>query len=68
MTKRRAALILVAAISLAGVGFWVDGNGFLGNVLAAGLEILLTVTIIDWLIRRGMRRRWSHARGTSCCR
>lgn len=63
MTKRRAALILVAAISLVGVGFWADGEGFLGNVLAAGLEILLTVTIIDWLIRRGVRRRWSHARG-----
>lgn len=63
MTRGRLALIIAGAVALIVFGFLLDGRGFGGNLVAAALEILLTVTIIAWLIERSSRRRWGRARG-----
>jgi len=63
MTRNKLALIAAAAVGLMAIGFLMDGRGFVGNLIAAALEILLTVTIVAWLIERGNRRRWAGARG-----
>jgi len=63
MTRSTLALIASAAVGVMAIGFLVDGRGFVGNLVAAALEILLTVTNVAWLIERDNRRRWARARG-----
>ncbi len=68
MTSRWMLVVLtVAGVVIAVVGFLLEANGFLGNVLA-GLSSLilgavLAVVLIEQLLRRRRREQWHVARG-----
>ena len=44
------------------IGIYLDWQGFIGNLAAGGIEILITITVIDRLLERERRERWEKAR------
>jgi hypothetical protein len=62
MTIRRAIVIAVVCLVFLATGIVVDWKGFIGNVAAGAIEIVVTVTIIDWLLRQQRRKRWQRVR------
>ena len=63
MTIRRLLLIIFTFLSLLIFGLALDLTGFLGNLIAGAIEVLLTVTILNWLIQIRQGRRWARTRG-----
>ena len=62
MASRRILIIAVACILLLALGLALDWKGFTGNLIAGAIEVIVTVTIIDWLLQRQRRRQWQKVR------
>ena len=46
------------------VGLLIDTKGFIVNLLAGAIEIISTVTIINWLLLRQKRKEWELVRSS----
>ena len=62
MTPTKILVIILISLALLALGLLLDLRGFLRNLIAGAIEILLTVTILSWLIQTRQRRRWARAR------
>jgi hypothetical protein len=65
MTVRKLVVIIFLVIGmgiLLVVGLGIDREGFIGNLIAGTIEIIITVTVIDWLLQRQRKARWQKVR------
>jgi len=59
---RKILFITLACLFFATIGLVFDREGFIGNLAAGVIEIVITVTVIDWLLQRQRRARWQKVR------
>lgn len=62
MTIRKILVITLACLFLLVIGLVIDWEGFIGNLMAGAIEVIITVTVIDWLLQRQRRARWQKVR------
>jgi hypothetical protein len=62
VNTRRLAAITVVCLVLFLTGMFLDWKGFIGNASAGAIEVIITVTVIDWLLQRQRRKRWQGVR------
>ena len=62
MNMRRVILVVVVCLFFFLIGMLLDWKGFIGNASAGAIEIIITVTIIDWLLQQQRRKRWQRVR------
>ena len=62
MNVRNVVIATLACLPCFVIGMSLDWKGFIGNVSAGAIEIIIAVTIIDWLLQQQRRRRWHRVR------
>jgi hypothetical protein len=62
MNTRRIIVIAIVCLPLFLMGMLLDWKGFIQNLSAGAIEIIITVTIIDWLLQQQRRKRWQRVR------
>jgi len=58
----KLVVILAVCLILLVIGIYLDSAGFLGNLIAGAIDVLITVTIIAWLLQRQRRKQWKRVR------
>jgi hypothetical protein len=62
MTARKILAITLTCLLLVAIGVVTDGKGFVGNLIAGAIEVIITVSVIEWLLQRQRRARWQKVR------
>lgn len=62
MNALKVVGIVAGCLLLLVIGVFLDDKGFIGNLLAGAIEVLVTVTVIAWLLQRQRRKQWSKVR------
>ncbi len=62
MNLKTVAVVAVVCLVLVAAGLVIDAKGFAINMIASAIGIIVTVTLVDWLLERKRRRRWTKAR------
>lgn len=62
MNALKVVVITTVCSVLLVIGMILDFKGFIGNLLAGAIEVLVTVTVIDWLLQRQRRKQWEKVR------
>ena len=62
MTIRKVLFVTLACLFLLVIGSVLDWEGFIGNLVAGAIEVIITVTVIDWLLERRRKTRWQKVR------
>lgn len=62
MNIRRVIVAAIACLIFFLTGMLLDWQGFIGNVSAGAIEVIVTVTVIDWLLQQQRRKRWQRVR------
>jgi hypothetical protein len=62
VTTRTVVIVTIACLFFFVIGMVLDWEGFVGNLAVGAIEVILTVTIIDWLLKRQRREQWRKVR------
>ncbi len=54
--------LAICCIVLLLIGVALDYRGFIGNLAAGAFYLVITITLIDWLLERQRSRQWSKVR------
>jgi hypothetical protein len=62
MAVRRIVIVTIVCLCLLVLGLVIDREGFIGNLAAGAIEVVVTVAVIDWLLLKQRRARWQKVR------
>ena len=62
MTIRKIFIVALTCLFLFAIGVAMDCRGFIGNLIAGAIEVIVTVTVIAWLLQRQRRAQWQRVR------
>jgi hypothetical protein len=62
MSFWKIVIILAVCLLLVVTGIYLDGASFIGNLIAGAFDVLITVTIIAWLLQRQRKKQWRKVR------
>ena len=62
MKRTLRVVLIITCLALAIIGLILDSKSFTVNLLNSAIDVILTVTVIDWLLDRQRSKQWDKVR------